>query len=62
LREQVLAIYQRLYSGDHPDIFRVLDSLAEDLRMLGEPTRARDVDEQAVAMRQRLAERDAPTP
>jgi tetratricopeptide (TPR) repeat protein len=57
LHEQALAMYQRLYEGDHPDVATCLNSLAIDLRVLGEHGRARELDEQALAMRQRLAER-----
>jgi tetratricopeptide repeat protein len=57
LDEQALAMRQRLYEGDHPDVATSLGNLAIDLRVLGEHGRARELDEQALAMRQRLAER-----
>ena len=47
---------QRLYDGDHPDVATGLHSLAQDLRALGEHGRARELDEQASAMLQRLYE------
>jgi hypothetical protein len=50
-------MYQRLYEGDHPSVALSLNNLAIDLRESGEPERARELDEQATAMRQRLAER-----
>jgi hypothetical protein len=48
---------QRLYDGDHPDVASSLNNLAVDLRALGEHGRARELDEQALAMRHRLEER-----
>jgi hypothetical protein len=45
---------QRLYQGDHHDIALGLGSLAADLRALGQPARARDLDEHSLAMFQRL--------
>ena len=57
LHEQALAIYQRLYEGDHPDVAASLSSLAIGLRALGEHGRAQELNEQALAMRQRLTER-----
>jgi tetratricopeptide (TPR) repeat protein len=59
LHEQALAMYQRLYEGDHPDVADRLSALANDLSELGEHGRARELDEQALAMRKRLAERQA---
>jgi hypothetical protein len=48
---------QRLYEGDHPDVAASMIDLAIALRALGEDARARELDEQALAMCQRLAER-----
>jgi tetratricopeptide (TPR) repeat protein len=45
---------QRLYAGDHPDVARSLSYLANALHELGEVPRARELHEQALAMRQRL--------
>jgi tetratricopeptide (TPR) repeat protein len=59
LDEQALAMFQRLFEGDHPDVATSLNNLAVDLSELGEPGRARELDEQALAMRQRLAERQS---
>jgi hypothetical protein len=50
---------QRLYDGDHPDVAYSLSNLGFDLRTLGQLERARELDEQALAMRQRLAEEEA---
>jgi len=50
---------QRLYEGDHPDVAISLNNLAVHLTALGEDERARELDEQALAMRQRLAKRRA---
>jgi Tetratricopeptide repeat len=55
LHEQALAMYQRLYEGDHPFVAISLSNLALGLRALGEHGRARELDEQAVAMEERLA-------
>ena len=60
LHEQALAMCQRLYEGDHPDVAISLGNLAVDLRALGEPGRARELDVQALAMFQRLYEGDHP--
>jgi tetratricopeptide (TPR) repeat protein len=60
LHEQALAMYQRLYDGDHHDVALSLSNLAVDLRELGEHARARELNEQALAMRQRLHEGDHP--
>ena len=57
MHEQALAVAQRLFEGDHPDVATGLSNLALDLRGLEDYERAREVDEQALAMRQRLAER-----
>src|SRR6266508_3283592 len=54
LHKQALAVHQRLYEGDHPDLTATLTDFAGDLRALGEPARARELDEQALAMFQRL--------
>jgi tetratricopeptide (TPR) repeat protein len=54
LDEQALAMRQRLYGGDHPQIARSLNNLATVLHDLGEVARARELHEQALAMRQRL--------
>jgi Tetratricopeptide repeat len=48
---------QRLHDGDHPEIASGLRNLASVQSELGESARARDLDERALAMRQRLAER-----
>ena len=53
--EQALAMRRRLYEGDHPDVAASLNSLARDLRRLGEFEQARGLDEQAEAMRQRIS-------
>ncbi|HEX6676512.1 MAG TPA: FxSxx-COOH system tetratricopeptide repeat protein [Actinomycetes bacterium] len=58
LHEQALAMRQRLYEGDHPDVADGLGNLAFDLTELGEYERARDLHEQALAMDQRLSEGD----
>jgi tetratricopeptide (TPR) repeat protein len=60
LHEQALAMRQRLYEGDHPDVATSLIVLASDLRALGDYARARERDEQALEMRQRLFEGDHP--
>jgi tetratricopeptide (TPR) repeat protein len=60
LHEQALAMRQRLYHGDHPDVATSLSDLANALRELGEHERARALDEQALAMRQRLYDGDHP--
>ena len=41
---------QRLYEGDHPDVAASMNNLAIDLRRAGEDERARELDEQALAM------------
>jgi Tetratricopeptide repeat len=48
-------MHQRLNEGDHPDVANSLVNLALDLRGLGEHARARELDEQALAMKERLA-------
>ena len=53
--EQALAMRQQLYEGDHPAVAASLNSLARDLRRLGEFEQARELDEQAEAMRQRIS-------
>ncbi len=58
LHEQALAMYQRLYEGDHPDVADSLGNLAFDLTELGEYERARDLNGQALAMNQRLSDGD----
>jgi hypothetical protein len=55
LDEEALAMRQRLYAGDHPDVAASLNNLAIDLRVLGEDGRARELHEQARAMKERLA-------
>jgi hypothetical protein len=60
LHQQALAVCQRLYQGDHPDLAASLHDLAWDLHELGEPARARELAEQALAMRQRLYQGDHP--
>src|SRR6266545_3803374 len=60
LHEQALAMYQRLYEGDHPHVADSLGNLAFDLTELGEYGRARDLSEQALAMEQRLSDGDDP--
>jgi hypothetical protein len=57
LHQQALAMRQRLYDGDHPDVTSSLHRLAIELGALDEHERARELQEQALAMRQRLAER-----
>ena len=51
---------QRLYEGDHPDVATSMTNLAIDLHRAGEHERARELDEQALAMRQRLYVGDHP--
>jgi tetratricopeptide (TPR) repeat protein len=60
LHEQALAMRQRLYDGDHPELARALTNLANDLHELGQHERARELDEQALAMYQRLYHGDHP--
>jgi tetratricopeptide (TPR) repeat protein len=60
LHEQALAMYQRLYDGDDPNVANSLSSLAIDLTNLGEHAQARELDEQALAMYQRLYDGDDP--
>jgi tetratricopeptide (TPR) repeat protein len=60
LHEQALALYRRLYGGDHPETAMTLGSLAEDLRGLGDYAGARELDEQALAMHRRLYASDHP--
>ena len=55
LHEQALAMYQRLYEGDHPHVATSLNNLAINQRGLGEHSRAQELDEQALAMKERLA-------
>jgi hypothetical protein len=57
LHEQTLAMRQRMYQGDHPDVATSLTNLGAALQGLGEVKRAQELDEQASAMRQRLAAR-----
>jgi hypothetical protein len=57
LHEQALAMYQRLYEGDHPYVALCLNNLAAVLRWLGDDERARELDQQARGMDQRLAQR-----
>ena len=45
---------QRLYDGDHPAVAGALILLASDLRELGEIQRAQELDQEALAMNQRL--------
>ena len=59
LHEQALAMYQRLYEGDHPALVDSLVNLANDLRALGEHRRAQELDQQALAIYQRLAAQQA---
>ena len=49
-------MYQRLYEGDHPDVATSMNNLAVDLRKTGKHKRARELDDQALAMRQRLSD------
>jgi len=58
--EQALAMRQRLFDGDHPDVAASLSNLAVTLSGFGEYERARELDEQALAMRQRLFDGDHP--
>src|SRR6266508_3372823 len=60
LHKQALAVHQRLYEGDHPDLAVTLTDFAGDLHELGEHTQARQLDEQALAMLQRLYQGDHP--
>jgi hypothetical protein len=55
LHEQALAMWQQLHGGDHQSVADSLTLLAIDLRVLREYGRARKLDEQALAMNQRLA-------
>jgi Tetratricopeptide repeat len=54
LHEQALAMWQQLHDGDHQSVAHSLTLLAIDLRVLREYGRARKLDEQALAMNQRL--------
>jgi tetratricopeptide (TPR) repeat protein len=54
LHEDALAMRQRLYNGDHPDVANSLNNVALILSTLGKYGRARDLHEQALAMRRRL--------
>jgi Tetratricopeptide repeat len=56
LDEKALAMYQRLYEGDDPNVATIMTSLAIDLRQAREEERARELNEQALAMRQRLVD------
>ena len=47
-------MYRGLITTDHPDLARSLNNLAEDMYELGEHARARELDEQALAMHRRL--------
>ena len=58
LHEQALAMRQRLYAGDHPDIARSLNNVGVILTDLGDFGGARQLFEQTLAMRQRLHEGD----
>jgi tetratricopeptide (TPR) repeat protein len=60
LHKQALAMRQRLFEGDHPNVAASLAILALDLGALGEPGRARELNERALAMNQRLYEGDHP--
>jgi tetratricopeptide (TPR) repeat protein len=53
-------MYQRLYDGDNPNVANSLSNLALVLHDLGEAERARELHEQALAMRRRLFEGDHP--
>jgi tetratricopeptide (TPR) repeat protein len=57
LNEQALAMFQRLFEGDHPHVAASLTNLAGAMTGPGEHERARELDEQALAMKQRLEER-----
>jgi hypothetical protein len=46
---------ERLYAGDHPEVANSLSNLAINLTMHGDHERARELAEQALAMRRRLA-------
>jgi tetratricopeptide (TPR) repeat protein len=54
LHEQAVALYQRLYDGDHGSIADSLTNLAFGLHELREYEQARELNEQALAMNQRL--------
>jgi tetratricopeptide (TPR) repeat protein len=58
LHEQALAMRQRLYEGDHPDVARSLNNVGVILTDLGDFAGARALFEQTLAMRQRLHEGD----
>jgi tetratricopeptide (TPR) repeat protein len=51
---------QRLYRGDHPAVATSLNNLANRLRQAGDDERARELHEQALAMRRRLYRGDHP--
>ena len=46
---------QRLYEGDHPALATSMSNLAYDLRQAVEHERALELNELALAMRQRIA-------
>jgi tetratricopeptide (TPR) repeat protein len=58
LDEQALAMRQRLYEGDHPDVARSLNNVGVVLTDLGDFAGARELFEQTLAMRKRLHEGD----
>jgi tetratricopeptide (TPR) repeat protein len=61
MNERALRIYRQVYKGrDHRGIAVVLTNLAGDLRALGEPARALALDEDALAMDQRMYQGDHP--
>ena len=59
LAEQVLAMRQRLYQSDHPDVVHNLKDLAADLIPLGRVPRASALFWEALKMRRRLRKREA---
>jgi hypothetical protein len=61
LHEQALAMFQRVYERDHPMVATTLNNLAEDLCGLGDHAGTRELDAQALAMRQQLADWDVST-
>jgi hypothetical protein len=55
-------MYRRLFPGDHPHVADILEDLAVTSQALGEHRHARTLDQEALAMRQRLSEQQLPTP
>jgi tetratricopeptide (TPR) repeat protein len=54
LHERALAIRRRLHPDAHSDLTQSLCELTVDLRLLGDAEHARELDQEALAMKQRL--------